>query len=56
MKTAIITVDYIDVNGNPKQMQTTIQYDPQISADLVTIEFVGIPQGGPTMRPKTPRV
>lgn len=56
MKTATVIVNYVDANGDPKQMTTTVQYDPQVSGDLITIEFVGIPQGGPTMRPKTPRV
>lgn len=55
MKTAIVTVDYVDENGNPKQMVETTQYDPQVNSDLMTIEFISIPKGGPLMRPKNPR-
>ena len=55
MKTATITVDYVDANGLPKQMTTTVQYDPNTSADIVTIEYLNQNSEGPLMRPKKPR-
>lgn len=57
MKTATITVNYVDENGLPKQTEMTAQYDPDVQSDVITVEFVPEPQeGGPLMRPKTPRL
>lgn len=55
MKTATITVDYVDENGNPKQTTMTCTYNPSIQSDVITIEFIPLSEGGPLMRPKNPR-
>lgn len=56
MKKATITVAYVDENGTPKQTVMEADYNPAVQSDVITVEFVPAPQGGPVMRPKRPRL
>ena len=55
MKTAQVTVNHTDSNGEPISNEFEITYNPDVSEVISEIEYVSASNGGPIMRPKTPR-
>lgn len=54
-KTANITVEYTDENGEIKQDVFTAEYDETKTEVFTEIEYISVADGGPVMRPKKPR-
>lgn len=55
MKTAKVTVEMVDSNGNPLIVRFDVKYNPSVTESICELEHVAVAQGGPTMRPKKPR-
>lgn len=56
MKTAKVTVEFVDANGNQVRKTFDVKYDPTITETICELEHVAnTSTGGPTMRPKNPR-
>lgn len=56
MKTAKVTVEFVDANGNQVRKSFDVKYEPTITETICELEHVAnTSTGGPTMRPKNPR-
>lgn len=56
IKIAKFTTEIADENGEPLIQEFEMEYDTEVTEDIVIIEFVSNGEGGPLLRPRKPHI